>query len=208
MLSPSQLLQEVLGDPGVLGPPMGPEIQEGPEEKTVCKAPLRPTLLPPLTAPHTPELTGGPGGPGPSPPATRPGSPCRTESAAESWVQFWAQEPCGGAGEAPGSAPAIPYGALGNQLLPFHSPALPLGLEVLALPEDKTGQRVMLDPRGVPGDPTSQPPTHRSPHPCSAETALGEQRTNHKLTGSPRGPGPPEEPCKGGRSQDITPPTL
>lgn len=30
-LSPSQLLQEVLGDPEVLGPPMGPEIQEGPD---------------------------------------------------------------------------------------------------------------------------------------------------------------------------------
>lgn len=30
MLSPSQLFQEVLGNHGVLGPPVGHEIQEGP----------------------------------------------------------------------------------------------------------------------------------------------------------------------------------
>lgn len=68
------------------------------------------------------------------------------QSAAGSWVQFWAQEPCCGGG-GPGGAPAIPYGALGNPPPPLHLPAPPLGLEVLALPEDKTGQRVMLELR-------------------------------------------------------------
>lgn len=33
MLSPSQLFQEVLGDHGVLGLPMGHEIQEGPDRR-------------------------------------------------------------------------------------------------------------------------------------------------------------------------------
>lgn len=31
MLSPSELFQEVLGDRGVLGPPVGHEVQEGPD---------------------------------------------------------------------------------------------------------------------------------------------------------------------------------
>lgn len=36
---------------------------------------------------------------------------------------------------------------------------------------------------------------------------LGEQRRDHELTGSPRGPDAPGEPCKRGQSQDIIPAT-
>lgn len=68
-------------------------------EKTAYKAHPKGPASPHLTAPHALELTGSPGRPGPSPSATRPGSPCRTEGAAESWVQFWAQEACRGGGE-------------------------------------------------------------------------------------------------------------
>lgn len=105
--------------------------------------------------PHSLEPTGGPGSPflpgrpGPSPPVTAPGSPCRDR---EQRAGFWQREPRGG--RSPDRRPSYssrcrrPCGVWPAAPLlppcPFHLPAPPLGLEVLALPEDKAEQRTML----------------------------------------------------------------